>query len=72
MSQPPLRFVHASDFHLELPLGGVSEVPSHLRELFLEAPFQAAHQVFDIAVTEGATRHRAASRAVSATRPARH
>ena len=54
MSQAPLRFVHASDFHLELPLGGVAEVPPQLRELFLEAPFQAAAQVFDTAVTEGA------------------
>lgn len=54
MSQPPLRFVHASDFHLEEPLGGVAEVPPHLREQFLEAPYQAAQQVFDLAVTEGA------------------
>ena len=54
MSQPPLRFVHASDFHLELPLGGVAEVPPHLREQFLDAPFLAAQQVFDVAVTEAA------------------
>lgn len=54
MSQPPLRFVHASDLHLEQPLGGVSAVPDHLRELFLDAPLRAAEQVFDTAVTEGA------------------
>ncbi len=54
MSQPALRFVHASDFHLEQPLGGVSEVPPHLRDLFLDAPYQAAELVFDTAVTEGA------------------
>ncbi len=53
-SQPPLRFVHASDFHLECPLGGVAEVPDHLRELFLEAPFQAAQQVFETVLAEGA------------------
>lgn len=54
MAQPALRFVHASDFHLEQPLGGVSEVPPHLRELFLDAPYQAAEQVFNTAITEGA------------------
>jgi len=54
MSQPPLRFVHASDLHLERPLGGVAEVPDHLRDLFLDAPFQAAGQVFETALSEGA------------------
>ncbi len=54
MSQPPLRFVHASDFHLECPLSGVAEVPEHLRELFLEAPYRAAEHVFETALTEGA------------------
>ena len=54
MSQHPLRFVHSSDLHLERPLQGVSEVPEHLRDLFLEAPFEAARQVFETAVTEGA------------------
>ncbi|MCG8451468.1 MAG: DNA repair exonuclease, partial [Pirellulales bacterium] len=54
MSQPPLRIVHASDLHLERPLGGVSEVPQHLRELFLEAPYQAAQKVFETTLSEGA------------------
>ena len=54
MSQPPLRFVHASDFHLERPLGGIAEVPEHLRDLFLDAPFLVAQQVFETVVTEGA------------------
>ena len=49
MSQPPLRFVHAGDLHLECPLGGVAEVPEHLRELLLDAPFLAAQQVFETA-----------------------
>lgn len=52
MSRPPLRFVHASDLHLERPLGGVAEVPEHLRELFLDAPFEAAAQVFETALSE--------------------
>lgn len=54
MSHPPLRFVHASDFHLERPLGGVAEIPEDLRELFLEAPFLAAEQVFQTALSEKA------------------
>ncbi len=53
-SQPTLRFVHASDLHLECPLGGVAEVPDQLRELFLEAPFLAARQVFETTLAEGA------------------
>ena len=53
LSRPPFQFVHASDFHLERPLGGVAEVPEHLRELFLEAPFQAAEQVFETVLSEG-------------------
>ncbi|HYO26412.1 MAG TPA: metallophosphoesterase, partial [Lacipirellulaceae bacterium] len=53
MAQAPLRFVHASDLHLERPLGGVAEVPTHLREVFLEAPYLAAQQIFETALTEG-------------------
>ncbi|MEM8947580.1 MAG: DNA repair exonuclease [Planctomycetota bacterium] len=52
MSRPPLRFVHASDLHLERPLGGIAEVPEHLRDLFLDAPFLAAAQVFETALSE--------------------
>ncbi|MCC6491627.1 MAG: DNA repair exonuclease [Pirellulales bacterium] len=54
MAQPPLRFVQAGDLHLERPLSGVAEVPDHLREAFLEAPYLAAEQVFETAITEGA------------------
>src|SRR5688572_18934657 len=48
----PLRLVHASDFHLELPLYGLAEIPDHLRELLIEAPYQAAEQVFETALAE--------------------
>jgi len=54
MSHPPLRIVHSGDFHLEQPLGGVAEVPDHLRELFLDAPYQAASQVFETVLSEKA------------------
>jgi DNA repair protein SbcD/Mre11 len=54
MAQPTLRLVHASDFHLELPLYGLAEVPDHLRDLLIEAPYQAAEQVFETALAEDA------------------
>ena len=54
MPHPPFRFVHASDFHLEQPLSGVSDVPEHLRELFIDAPYLAAEKVFAATILEGA------------------
>jgi len=54
MSNWPFRFVHSGDFHLELPPHGVAEVPDHLRELFLEAPYLAATKVFDTVLAEEA------------------
>lgn len=50
----PLRLVHASDLHLELPVHGLAEVPDHLRELLVEAPYHAAEQVFETALAEDA------------------
>jgi DNA repair exonuclease SbcCD nuclease subunit len=50
----PLRLVHASDLHLERPLYGLAEVPDHLRELLIEAPYHAAEQVFETALAEDA------------------
>ena len=38
MPHRPFRFVQSGDFHLELPLGGVAEVPEHLRDVFLIRP----------------------------------
>jgi DNA repair exonuclease SbcCD nuclease subunit len=52
--KPSLRLVHASDLHLELPIYGLCEIPDHLRELLLEAPFHAAEQVFETALAEDA------------------
>ena len=48
----PIRLVHASDLHLERPLYGLSEIPDHLRELLIEAPYHAAEQVFETALAE--------------------
>jgi hypothetical protein len=54
MSDCPFRFVHASDFHLEQPPTGIAEVPDHLRDLFLDAAYTAAEQVFETALAEDA------------------
>ncbi len=43
----PFRFIQTGDVHLDQPLGGLSEVPDHLREIFLTAPRQALHQVVE-------------------------
>jgi hypothetical protein len=50
----PFRFVHAADFHLEMPPFGVTEVPEHLRDLFLESAYLAAERVFETAIGEEA------------------
>lgn len=54
MSNRPFRFVHAGDFHLELPPLGLSEVPDHLRDLFIEAAYWAAKRVFETVLAEEA------------------
>jgi DNA repair exonuclease SbcCD nuclease subunit len=50
----PLRLVHASDLHLERPIHGLAEAPDHLRDLLIEAPYQAAEQIFETALAEDA------------------
>lgn len=50
--KPSLRLLHASDLHLERPIYGLAEVPEHLAELLIEAPYRAAEQVFETALSE--------------------
>ena len=50
MAGLPFTFLHTSDLHLEQPLHGVAEVPDHLCELFLDAPYRAAQSIFDAAI----------------------
>jgi exonuclease SbcD len=47
-----LRFIHASDLHLERPPYGLAEIPDHLRDLLVEVPYLAAQRVFDAALAE--------------------
>ncbi len=46
------RFIHASDFHLERPPRGLTEVPDHLRDLLIDAPYEAAAHVFHAAIEQ--------------------
>ncbi len=48
----PIKFVHASDFHLDSPISGLAEIPKHLIETLASAPYEAAQRVFDFAITE--------------------
>lgn len=47
------RFIHASDFHLERPLGDLDELPRHLVDSLASAPWDAAEAVFEAALIEG-------------------
>lgn len=48
----PFKFIHSADFHLDEPLTGLSEIPSHLIEVLADAPYLAAQRVFDLAISE--------------------
>ncbi len=50
MSSRPLCFVQAGDFSLHQPLHGLAEVPDHLVNRLIEAPYQAAQRVFEAAI----------------------
>jgi DNA repair exonuclease SbcCD nuclease subunit len=52
MSSAAFRFLHAADLRLELPVVGLDEVPAHLLEALLNAPYDAARRVFDAALKE--------------------
>ena len=46
------KFIHAADFHLDQPICGLIELPTHLRTRLANAPYDAAGKVFDLAVAE--------------------
>ena len=54
MANWPLRFIHASDLHLQCPAAGLAEIPDHLHDLLVDASFQAAERVFSAAIDEEA------------------
>ncbi len=52
MSGAFIRFLHTADWRLDLPIFGLDEVPQHLRELLVDAPYDAARRVVDAALKE--------------------
>ena len=52
MPDRSFRFLHASDFRLDAVPRGLTEVPDHLRDTLLDAPYNAARRVFDTALAE--------------------
>lgn len=52
MSGAFIRFIHTADMRLDLPIIGLDEVPAHLRDLLVDAPYDAARRVFDAALKE--------------------
>jgi DNA repair exonuclease SbcCD nuclease subunit len=52
MSYQPVRFLHASDLHLERPVEGLPDVSDSLREAMLKAPQVAAQRIVDTALAE--------------------
>jgi DNA repair protein SbcD/Mre11 len=52
MSDRTIRFLHASDFRLDAVPSGLAELPDHLRDTLLDAPFASARRVFDRALSE--------------------
>jgi DNA repair protein SbcD/Mre11 len=54
MSRRRLRFIHSSDWHLDRPIGGLTEVPERLRIVLADAPYLAAEKVVNTALAEQA------------------
>jgi hypothetical protein len=52
MPDRPIRFLHSADFRLDAVMRGLTEVPDHLRDCLLDAPYTAARRVFDAALSE--------------------
>ncbi len=47
-----IKFIQASDFHLDQPLRDLPELPTHLKSTIANAPYTAAKKIFDLAITE--------------------
>ena len=52
MPNHPFRFIHAADLRLDVPVTGLSHLPEHLREKVLNAPREAAENLFKEALAE--------------------
>lgn len=54
MARWPFRFIHAADLHLERLAHGLTEIPDHLRDLLMEAPYLATERVVETVLREEA------------------
>ena len=52
MPDRPFRILHSAEFRLDAVMRGLAEVPDHLRDCLLDAPYTAARKVFDAALSE--------------------
>jgi DNA repair protein SbcD/Mre11 len=52
MGKESFRFIHAGDFHLERPMQDLLDVPEHLKQGLVDAPWKAAEAVFETAIVE--------------------
>jgi len=52
MSTQPFRFLHAADLQLDRPCDGLAEIPEHLVDLLIDAPYDAARRVLETAISE--------------------
>jgi hypothetical protein len=52
MATPILKFIHASDFHLERAAYGLAEIPPTLQDPLLDAPYLAVESIFTAAILE--------------------
>ena len=51
-SKDSFRFIHASDFHLDQPPGGLTYLPPELIEPLIESTYKSVDAVFDAAIRE--------------------
>jgi DNA repair protein SbcD/Mre11 len=47
-----LKFLHSSDWHLDQPITGLTEIPAHLKKGLADAPYRAAESIFSLALAE--------------------
>lgn len=47
-----LKFLHSSDWHLDQPITGLTEIPAHLKKTLADAPYRAAESIFALALSE--------------------
>ncbi len=52
MGKESFRFIHASDFHLERSMQDLLDIPEHLKNALVDAPWKAAEAVFEHAMVE--------------------